>query len=68
MSEIERIRAAAAHPENWKPVKRRHQPARPAVSPLHNLLTGWPAPQPAPTVFPASAATLAETEEKQHGK
>lgn len=65
MSEIERIRAAAAHPENWKSVKR--PPARRGPEPLRSLLTSWPGAQPR-QLLARPAAEAAETEEPRYGK
>ncbi|PKL78131.1 MAG: hypothetical protein CVV27_03800 [Candidatus Melainabacteria bacterium HGW-Melainabacteria-1] len=68
MSDIERIRAAAAHPENWKPIKRSRPQARRTAHPLQSLMTSWPgvgAFEPLPR---ASAEALAETEKYRHGK
>lgn len=42
MSEIERIRSAAPHPENWKPVKSSLHPSDCASYVLLNLMTSWP--------------------------
>lgn len=68
MSEIERIQAAAAHPENWKPVKRSHLPARRELDPLQSLLTSWPGSRTVDLLPRATAEALAEREEHHHGK
>lgn len=46
MSEIDRIRAAAAHPENWKIIKKPPTAAEQAARTLQNLATSSPGIQP----------------------
>lgn len=68
MSEIERIQAAAAHPENWKPITKSRQPARREPEPLQSLLTSWPGARPVELLPRTTAEALAEREEHHHGK
>lgn len=42
MSELERIRAAAAHPENWQIIKAFVPPSEQAACVLLSLMTSWP--------------------------
>lgn len=46
MSEIERIRAAAAHPENWRVIKVSPSASERKACVLLNLTTSWPGIQP----------------------
>lgn len=46
MSEIERIRAAAAHPENWRIIQASPSASERAACALLNLTTSWPGIQP----------------------
>lgn len=46
MSEIERIRAAAAHTENWKIIRTSPNASERAACVLLNLTTSWPGIQP----------------------
>lgn len=68
MSEIERIQAAAAHPENWKVVKGTRRPALRQADPLRSLTTSWPGARPVQPLPRATAESIAETEQNPHGK
>lgn len=68
MSEIERIQAAAAHPENWQVVKSSRRPARRQADPLRSLSASWPGAQPVQPLPRATAERIAETEENSYGK
>lgn len=46
MSEIERIRAAVAHPENWRVIEASPSASEHAACVLLNLATSWPGIQP----------------------
>lgn len=52
MSEIDRIRAAAAHPENWKSVKVSPHPSERAACVLLSLMTSWPSLRPRRRTIP----------------
>ena len=67
MSEIERIQAAAAHPENWKLVKNSRRPARRLTDPLRSLMASWPGTHLPQALPRTTAERIAETEENQHG-
>lgn len=68
MSEIERIRAAAAHLENWKLVKSSPAPARRQPDALQSLLTSWPGARALRLLSRAAATSSAASEERCNEK